>query len=120
MYEVSVKGSFSAAHFLKNYRGKCENLHGHNWDVEVTVKGMDLKNGILMDFTDLKKALNEILDRFDHKLLNDMGEFRKVNTTSENIAKVIFDKLKAKLPKSVSLEKVEVSETSTNRAAYRE
>ncbi|MCD6413147.1 MAG: 6-carboxytetrahydropterin synthase QueD [Elusimicrobia bacterium] len=120
MYKISVKSFFSAAHFLKNYRGKCENLHGHNWEVTATISGENLKNGLLMDFSALKRILKSLLARFDHKSLNELKEFKKINTTSENIARVIFLELKKQLPENVSLEEVAVSETPTNRASYSE
>lgn len=116
MYTVNVIDFFSSAHFLRDYKGKCEAIHGHNYKVEVSLKSNELqKNGILIDFTDLKKDLKEILRYLDHKNLNDLEEFKTENPTSENIAKFIFDKMKQKY-KIVS--KVRIWETEKQYAEY--
>lgn len=95
MYKVKVKAHFSAAHKLRDYHGKCENLHGHNWLVEVSVSSERLnKTGFVVDFKDLKSALANVLNLLDHGYLNEVEYFKKVNPTSENIARFIFDKLK--------------------------
>lgn len=106
MYEVMVKSSFSAAHRLRNYKGKCENLHGHNCRVEVTVSSDRLdKRGLLLDFKMLKNKLNSVLKRLDHTYLNQLPYFKKANPTSENIAKFIYEMLKKSgiRPKRVSV-----------------
>lgn len=96
MYELTVKAEFEAAHFIKNYPGKCARLHGHNWIVEAVAKGTELNElGILIDFKILKAELNKILDIFDHKFLNELEIFAEKNPTAENIAKIIFEKLSA-------------------------
>lgn len=95
MYRVKTFMYFSSAHNLRNYNGNCENLHGHNWKVEAILQGEFLdETGMLVDFKILKKSLKDILDRLDHKYLNDIGHFKTVNPTSENMAKYIFDELK--------------------------
>ena len=95
MFEIKVIGDFSSAHNLRGYLGRCEELHVHNWKVEVVLFGKRLdKTGMLIDFKKVKATINEILDRLDHKYLNDISYFRKVNPTSENIAKYIYDNLK--------------------------
>ena len=82
-YEISVESHFSAAHRLRGYKGKCENIHGHNWKVEITFSGQKLdKTGMLMDFTDAKKYLKVIMERLDHKDLNLLPSFKKINPTS--------------------------------------
>ncbi|SFM42656.1 6-carboxytetrahydropterin synthase QueD [Thermodesulforhabdus norvegica] len=97
LYEVKIQAGFAAAHQLRNFRGKCENLHGHNWKVEVVVRGTRLDEcGILVDFGELKKATNELLEELDHKLLNDHPCFRDVNPSSEHIARFIFQRLSQK------------------------
>lgn len=94
MYEVTIKKSFAAAHILKEIGGKCEDLHGHNFLVEVTVAGDRLNDEeILIDFRDLKRWTNEILEELDHKYLNEVEAFRDVNPSSERVAKHIHDRL---------------------------
>lgn len=94
MYELTVKSEFEAAHYIKNYPGKCARLHGHNWVVEAIVRGDTLNElGILIDFKVLKDALNKVLDEFDHQYLNKLEIFAEKNPTAEIIAKEIFDKL---------------------------
>lgn len=96
MYELTVKAEFEAAHFIKNYPGKCARLHGHNWIVEAVAKGGELNElGILIDFKILKAELNKVLDEFDHQYLNELEIFAKKNPTAENLAKIIFEKLSA-------------------------
>lgn len=116
MFEVKVETSFSSAHHLLNYKGKCENMHGHNWKVEVTARGNELdKSNILVDFKVLKKIVNEIVDYLDHKDLNELPEFQGESPSSEFIAKFIFNKTKEQI-KEVS--RVDVWETATSRASY--
>jgi len=124
MYSVTVEDDFSAAHNLRNYKGKCEKLHGHNYKVRLTVSGNTLdKSGMLVDFTDLKRILKEMLSRFDHGYLNDISPFDPaggVNATAENIAKQIFKRIQLKI-KNVKLKiKVTVWETEKNFATYYE
>lgn len=122
MFEVSVKGSFSGAHRLKGYRGKCETLHGHNWDIEVFVGTKRLDHGSLsIDFKILKKRLNDVLDLLDHRDLNGIEFFKKGNPSAENIAKFVYMKLKKALKgERVSLRRVSVWETRDSCATYYE
>jgi 6-pyruvoyltetrahydropterin/6-carboxytetrahydropterin synthase len=121
MYKVCVTTAFSAAHFLKNYKGKCEKLHGHNWKVEACVSSQDINDsGLVIDFSELKNCLNRTVDEFDHSLVNDIEYFRSHNPTSENMAYYIFTKLKGILPPSVKLELVKVWEKDTSCALYQE
>ena len=120
MFELKVINSFSAAHQLRMVAEKCENLHGHNWGVEAVVICKTLKNGMVMDFGDLKKILKEVLLPLDHIFLNDLSAFKKNSPTSENIAKYIFNEIRGKLPKRVKLDSVMVSETENNIASYSE
>ena len=116
MFELSIESYFSAAHRLLNYEGKCENIHGHNWKVEITVTGEELdKSGILIDFKILKKFLNEILEKLDHKNLNELEEFKDISPSSENIAKFIYTELKKEFPQ---IKKVTVWETEKAKAVY--
>ncbi len=120
MFEVSIKDEFSAAHNLRGYKGKCESLHGHNWQVEVVVCSKKLdKIGMAMDFKRLKEIVYDAIENLDHKYLNEISYFRKVNPTSENIAKYIFDKINPLLNKqSVFLKSVSVWESQDSKATY--
>jgi len=122
MFEISVRASFSGAHRLKGYKGKCESLHGHNWDVEAFVAAKKLDaGGLSMDFKDLKKKLNDVLETLDHRDLNGIIFFKKENPSAENIAKYIYENLKKSLKDSsrkVSLIRVSVWETKDSRATY--
>ncbi|MFH1957720.1 MAG: 6-carboxytetrahydropterin synthase QueD [bacterium] len=118
MYKICVKGNFSAAHFLRNYKGKCEKIHGHNWAVEVLVGSAKLREEMVMDFKDLKKTMGKTVSLLDHNFLNRIKYFKKVNPTSENIAKFIFTNIKKLLPKSVELLEVTVEETPSSKAVY--
>lgn len=118
MFELSVESHFSAAHHLLNYQGDCENIHGHNWKVEIIVAGEELdKSGMLIDFKVLKKHLNEVLDMLDHKDINVLEVFKDVSPSSENIARFIYSQLKSSLPQ---LKSVSVWETEKAKATYYE
>lgn len=113
MYEVKITSEFSGAHNLRHYKGKCENLHGHNWKVELAIEAARLdKLGMATDFKDLKRELKKVLDSLDHKYLNKLPFFKDINPTSENIAKFIHDKLDLKSAK------ITVWETPTSAASY--
>ncbi len=119
MYQVSVEGHFDAAHFLRDYGGKCENLHGHRFKVVVSLKAKKLnKIGLAYDFTELKRHLGEVLARFDHTSLNDVPPFDKINPSSENIASEIYEQLKGRFSGGVSLSSVEVCESPESRVTY--
>lgn len=99
MYSVRVEGTFSSAHNLREYRGKCETLHGHNWKVVVEVRAEALDAcGMVIDFTKMKAALKTELEALDHKYLNELPHFKKVNPTSEHIAEFLFGRLKTAIP----------------------
>jgi 6-pyruvoyltetrahydropterin/6-carboxytetrahydropterin synthase len=118
MYSLKVQGAFSSAHNLRGYKGKCEDLHGHNWLVEIAIKSVQLDDiGMVLDFKYLKKKLNVILEQMDHKYLNQLPFFKKINPTSENIAKYIYEQLKPSIP---LLGSVTVWENSTSSANYEE
>jgi 6-pyruvoyltetrahydropterin/6-carboxytetrahydropterin synthase len=98
MYEISVEKHFDAAHYLRDYKGKCENLHGHRYTIIVKVSAEKLNDiGIAYDFADLKRHLNDILARYDHTCLNDVPPFDKINPSAENIASTIYAELKKSL-----------------------
>ncbi|PIQ86661.1 MAG: 6-carboxytetrahydropterin synthase QueD [Candidatus Omnitrophica bacterium CG11_big_fil_rev_8_21_14_0_20_43_6] len=116
MYNLKVQGGFSSAHNLRGYKGKCEDLHGHNWLVEIAVKSARLDDiGMVLDFKYLKKELSASLEQLDHKYLNQLSFFKKINPTSENIAKYIYDRLKPSIP---LLSCVTVWENPTSSASY--
>ncbi|NIN92958.1 6-carboxytetrahydropterin synthase QueD [bacterium] len=120
MYEVMVEGSFSAAHNLRGYRKKCEKLHGHNWKVRVAIRGGKLDRcGMLIDFKDVKDYLEKIIQKLDHKYLNEILHFKVTNPTSENIAGFIYNDLKSRLKGSqYRVSKVTVWESDTTSATY--
>ena len=118
MYEIKVRSSFSAAHNLRNYRGKCENLHGHNWNIEAIFAYKELsKAGMAVDFKEAKRILESVLEKFDHSYLNETGAFKRLNPTSENMAKLIYDGIK-KINRYVA--SVSVWENENSCATYRD
>ncbi len=121
MYVLSVKKRFSAAHLLNNYQGKCANLHGHTWLVEIHISGKGLDSrGMLVDFGYLKTQLGNLVGSFDHGFLNDLPEFKDINPTAENIARLLFNGMKDKLPAHLSVDAVTVWESPDAAATYRE
>jgi 6-pyruvoyltetrahydropterin/6-carboxytetrahydropterin synthase len=121
MYELMVRDSFAAAHSLRDYKGKCEHTHGHNYIVEAFFRSEKLgPDGLAVDFTILKDALKKVLDGLDHKHLNeDVAFFRKNNTSAENIARHIYQALK-KSVKRTKVSKVSIYESENSMAAYSE
>ena len=109
MYELKIVSQFAAAHQLREFRGKCERLHGHNWKVEVYVEGEQLgENGLLIDFKDIKTATKRALERLDHRFLNDLSAFECMNPSSENIARHLF----VGLSEEINTDHVRVSKVS--------
>ena len=118
MYRVSVRQHFDAAHYLRGYGGKCEELHGHRFEVVVSVETESLNNiGIAFDFAELRKYLGDVLGRFDHVCLNDISPFDGINPSSENIAATIYQELVGRLS-GVAISRVEVWESPESRVAY--
>ncbi|MFA5101090.1 MAG: 6-carboxytetrahydropterin synthase QueD [Candidatus Omnitrophota bacterium] len=118
MYSIKVEAGFSSAHNLREYKGKCEDLHGHNWMVEAVVRSEKLDSiGMVRDFKDFKMHLNALLEDLDHKYLNDLEPFKKINPTSENIARYIYERLKKQIP---DLSLITVWENNTSAATYEE
>ncbi|MCL2485510.1 MAG: 6-carboxytetrahydropterin synthase QueD [Endomicrobia bacterium] len=116
-YTLSVVKGFASAHCLREYKGKCENVHGHNWKVRTAFCGSELdKTGMLMDFTDIKAHLDKIMVYLDHKLLNETPPFDKINPTAENIAFFIFNELKKFETATAKVCEVEVWESDTSSA----
>lgn len=120
MYEVSIKTHFSAAHRLVGYKGACEHLHGHNWDVEVFIRGSRLNaTGLLVDFHDVKDAVRDALEGLDHGDLNAIAGFKGANPSSENIAAYIHGRLKKRFgKKDLRVHSVRVWETPGNAVRY--
>mgnify|MGYP001225514116 CR=1 FL=1 len=115
MFELMVEDTFDAAHQLKGYEGPCERLHGHTFRVQVFLKGAKLnKIGLLEDFKVIKRHLKKVTDEFDHTNLNELKCFIKSNPTSENIAKIFYGRLKAK----IDIYKVSIWESGTSCATY--
>jgi 6-pyruvoyltetrahydropterin/6-carboxytetrahydropterin synthase len=122
MFDITTEAHFSAAHRLRNYNGPCENLHGHNWVVRVTVtcKGLD-KSGLGIDFKIIKDKLKAVLSDFDHSDLNEFFDQLGLSPSSENIARHIYYRLDVLLSdKKTKVSRVEVWETPSNCAAYYE
>ena len=123
MFEVTVEDTFAAGHALRGYRGKCENPHGHNYRVRVTLAGEELDHiGLLYDFKDLKAAMGEVIDRLDHQFLNDLEPFKQLNPSAENLARYFYQETNAQLRKAtngrVQVKDVTVWETDTTTARY--
>lgn len=120
MYRVAVRDRFSAAHRLREHGGKCEALHGHNWEVEVEVEAPRLDGrGLVVDFALLKERLRGVLEELDHTFLNELPPFRELNPTSEHLARYIFERLRAELPIG-GLRRVTVWESPGSCATYLE
>ncbi len=122
MFEIFVEHTFAAGHALRNYHGKCENVHGHNYRVQVAVKGPKLdSNGLLHDFADLKRRLRQVSEYLDHQFINDLKPFDELNPSAENIAKYICDEIKSGLDAAgnqAAISFVKVWETDTSCATY--
>ena len=120
MFEISVKTHFSAAHFLKGYAGVCANLHGHNWEVEVFLRGRKPDSvGMLVDFKQAKAAIHATVDALDHKELNRLPMFARRNPSSEFLAQYLFGALSKQLnSRRVKVSRVMVSESPGTSAVY--
>jgi len=123
MYEVTVESGFSSGHYLRNYQGKCENPHGHNYKVRLTLRGSSLDaTGLLLDFKLLKQVMRPVIDRIDHQMLNDLEPFIELNPSAENIARHIFDQTAKQLlpsPNGAGIASITVWETDMTAATYR-
>ena len=123
MFEVAVEESFAAGHALRGYRGKCENVHGHNYKVRVVVEGEKLDaTGLLFDFAELRRQMKDIIGVLDHRFLNDLPPFTEINPTAENIARYFYEQLNGRIAASANgarLREVVVFESDTTTATYR-
>jgi len=125
MFEVTVQETFSSGHYLRNYKGKCENPHGHNYRVRVTLQGAELDHaGLLLDFKDLKQFMRPVIEYLDHKMINDIEPFTVLNPTAENLAKYFYDECNRGLQSAtegrVRVKQVTIWETDTSIATYYE
>jgi len=123
MFEVTVDAGFSSGHYLRNYHGKCENPHGHNYKVRVTLQGKELdEGGMLLDFKLLKNVMRPVIDRIDHQMLNDLEPFTVLNPSAENIAKYFYEQTNQQLfdmtSGRVRVKDCTVWETDTTTAKY--
>jgi 6-pyruvoyltetrahydropterin/6-carboxytetrahydropterin synthase len=122
MFEVSVEQTFAAGHALRNYKGKCENVHGHNYRVRITMQGDQLDStGLLVDFLDVKSLIGGVVEYLDHQFINDLPPFDELNPSAENIAKYFYDRVSGGLKNEVPVRVSEVTiwETDTSSAVYR-
>jgi 6-pyruvoyltetrahydropterin/6-carboxytetrahydropterin synthase len=122
MFEITIEETFAAGHALRNYRGKCENVHGHNYRCQVAVQGEQLDSiGLLVDFVELKRVVHSVLDRMDHQWLNDFPPFDVLNPSAENMARYIYDEVNSGLGQKngVKIGWVRLWETDTASATYR-
>lgn len=122
MFEVTIEETFAAGHALRNYHGKCENVHGHNYRCQVSIQGEKLDEiGLLVDFVELKKVVHSVLDRMDHQWLNEFPPFDVLNPSAENMAKFIYDEVSSglKLKDAIRVQSVKLWETDTASATYR-
>jgi 6-pyruvoyltetrahydropterin/6-carboxytetrahydropterin synthase len=123
MFEVTVEDTFAAGHYLRNYKGKCENPHGHNYRVRVTLAGHDLdKAGLLLDFKDLREVMKPVIDRLDHQMINELEPFVTINPSAENLAKYFYDetnlRMKTHTHGRVFVKTVTIYETDETTATY--
>jgi 6-pyruvoyltetrahydropterin/6-carboxytetrahydropterin synthase len=125
MYEVTVEAGFSSGHYLRNYHGRCENPHGHNYKVRVTLAGSELDaTGLLLDFKMLKQVMRPVIDRIDHQMLNEIEPFTEINPSAENIARFFYDETNKQLREMtggrVYVKDCTIYETDTTTATYYE
>ncbi len=122
MFDLQIEAQFSAAHQLRGYKGKCEDLHGHNWRVQITVSSDKLNDiGMVIDFHELREMTGEVISSLDHSFLNDVFPFTEINPSSENMAKWIYESLKKKVEsRNCTMSSITVWENETASATYYE
>jgi 6-pyruvoyltetrahydropterin/6-carboxytetrahydropterin synthase len=123
MFEITVEDHFSSGHYLRNYHGRCENPHGHNYRVCVTLVGNELQdNGLLLDFKQLKEIIQPIIDSLDHQMINEISPFTELNPSAENLARYFFDEIAGQVVKTtanrVTVKSCTVYETDRSSATY--
>jgi len=121
VFEISVDCTFAAGHALRGYKGKCENVHGHNYTVRVSVAGEALNSiGLLIDFADMRDAIRKLIERWDHRFLNDIPPFDRLNPSAENMARVLSEEIEPEIAKQgLRVLSVTVWETDATSATYR-
>lgn len=125
MFEVTVEQTFAAGHALREYKGKCENVHGHNYRIQITVEGEKLNRiGLLVDFVELKKVVRQVMERLDHQFINDLEPFTVLNPSAENLAKYFYDEVSERMPDNngdapTRISQVKIWETDTSIAVFR-
>ena len=125
MFEVTVEETFAAGHYLRDYKGKCEKPHGHNYKIRLTLAGAELdKAGLLLDFKDLREVMKRVIERLDHQMINEIEPFTAINPSAENLAKYFYDESSVRLQRAtggrVRVKDVTVFETDTTTAKYSE
>jgi 6-pyruvoyltetrahydropterin/6-carboxytetrahydropterin synthase len=125
MFELTVESDFSSGHYLRNYHGKCENPHGHNYRVRITLAGTELDQaGMLLDFKQIKEIMQPLIDRLDHTMLNEVEPFTELNPSAENMAKYFYDEagkeIAAITAGRVRVKECTIWETDTTTATYYE
>ena len=123
MFEITVEAHFSSGHYLRNYHGRCENPHGHNYRACVTLAGEELEeNGLLLDFKQLKKIIQPIVDSLDHQMINEIPPFTDLNPSAENLARYFFDEIEDRVVKTtarrVTVKRCTIYETDRSSATY--
>jgi 6-pyruvoyltetrahydropterin/6-carboxytetrahydropterin synthase len=125
MFEITVEAGFSSGHYLRNYQGKCENPHGHNYKIFVTLMGEQLDDtGLLLDFKLLKHLLRPVVDYLDHQMINDLKPFDEINPSAENLARYFYQQTAQQLLEMtggrVRVKDATIHETDTSFARYYE
>jgi 6-pyruvoyltetrahydropterin/6-carboxytetrahydropterin synthase len=127
MFEISVEETFAAGHALRGYKGKCENPHGHNYRLRITLRGPELDStGLLYDFVHLKQVMHAVIEGVDHKFLNDQPPFDVLNPSAENMAKYFYEEMTRRMNGAAparhsggpEIVRVDVWETDTSKASY--
>ncbi|MBW8746846.1 MAG: 6-carboxytetrahydropterin synthase QueD [Acidobacteria bacterium] len=123
MFEITVEATFSSGHYLRNYHGKCENPHGHNYRVLVTLQGKELDDsGLLLDFKLLKQVMRPVVNYLDHQMINDLKPFDQVNPSAENLARYFYQETSKQMLEMtngrVSVKDCVMYETDTSMARY--
>jgi len=122
MFVLKIVTDFASAHFLRDYPGNCANLHGHNWQIEVSVEAEELdESGMVIDFKTIKSKTKEVISKLDHKLLNDIKPFDKINPTAENIAKYCYQQISKQInTNNIKISLITIWETPRACASYKE
>ncbi|HNR68481.1 MAG TPA: 6-carboxytetrahydropterin synthase QueD [bacterium] len=119
MYELTVQTTFSAAHHLLDYSGACRRIHGHNWKVKASLQASQLnEKGMVFDLMEFQRILNTCVQQFDHRMINEVPPFDRINPTSEHLARIIFEWMSEHLPANLRLTEIRVAETDDYSVVY--